>query len=114
MWFILAGFSIACIVASFLLSLLALKSAATAAAALPDLQERRLRSIELRTESVQASLTETQEALSQVANKVKMMRVRSAANHVNDSKTDEPDPHREPDRWRDWMNQKIARKRVGV
>jgi hypothetical protein len=114
MWYILAGFSIACIVASFLLSLLALKSAAGAAARLPDLQETRLRSIELRMESAAASLTETQEALQTVANKVKMMRVRAAATHTDEKPTGEPDPHREPDRWRDWMNTKIARKRVGV
>lgn len=63
------------------------------------------------------SLTESHELtvdeLKNLANRVKMQRVRSAADHATSSKSDgEPDPIRDPDRWRAWMNKKIAMSRL--
>lgn len=63
------------------------------------------------------SLTESHalsvEELQNLANRVKMQRVRSAADHATSSKPDgEPDPIRDPDKWRAWMNRKIAMARL--
>lgn len=69
-----------------------------------------------RLKSIETSLADTQDALTEVANRVKMQRVRSAANHVRQEReaNTDPDPHREPDRWRDWMNSRLARAKLNV
>lgn len=43
-----------------------------------------------RIDSLRDSLTETQDALQTLANRVKMMRVRNAANHVGELPTNDP------------------------
>jgi hypothetical protein len=49
-----------------------------------------------------------------VANRVKMMKVRGAANHVREDRPSEtPDPYKNPDAWRLWMNNQMARGKVG-
>jgi hypothetical protein len=60
-----------------------------------------------RIKSLETSLAETNDALAAVANRVKMMRVRSAANHTAD-RDDSPDPYKDPDRWRQSINKQIA------
>lgn len=60
--------------------------------------------------TAQAELADTMEAL---ANRVKMQRVRNAANHVPDQAPSSiPDPHRDPDGWRKAMNAKLALARL--
>ena len=49
-------------------------------------------SSESRISSLADSLAETQDALATLANRVKMMRVRNAANHVGESNTIPSDP----------------------
>jgi len=49
-------------------------------------------SFESRISSLADSLAETQDALQTLANRVKMMRVRNAANHVGESNTIPSDP----------------------
>lgn len=77
------------------------------------LQDRYARLPVSRIESLataQAELAETMEAL---ANRVKMQRVRNAANHVPDlAPSSIPDPHRDPDGWRKAMNAKLALARI--
>lgn len=61
------------------------------------------------TESLQLQLRELSETVEQLANRVKMQRVRNAINHVPDKpSTDLPDPHKDPDGWRRAMNAKLA------
>jgi hypothetical protein len=72
--------------------------------------------VRLNTSRIQ-SLTESHELsvdeLKNLANRVKMQRVRNATDHATNSKSDgEPDPIRDPDRWRAWMNRKIAMARL--
>lgn len=109
--------SIACSVIAFLVSILAGWSAVQSARQLRALQERWKGSPASRITSLETALSETQDALETLANRVKMQRVRNAANHIGEksARTNaDPDPYREPDRWRDWMNGKLARARVGV
>jgi len=59
---------------------------------------------------LETRLTELEESVSLVANRVKMVKVRNAATHVKDS-TSEPDPSVDPEGWRAWQNKKL---RTGV
>lgn len=114
MW---ADFSFALSAAAFLLSVAACFVAAGFASRVQALQ----RLVQLWSESPSASsstlltqrLDELEESIQLVANKMKMQRVRAAANHA-ERKTDElPDPYRDPDGWRTAMNARIARGKVG-
>lgn len=103
-------------VLAFLLSLLACFSAARTAEAPRELRELLRHSPISRLKSLETSRAEMGDELQALANRVKMMRVRRATDHVRDDKPEEtdPDPHREPDRWRDWMNGRLARDRLGL
>ncbi len=72
-----------------------------------------LRSVESRLASFENSLADQATALEAIANRVKMMKVRNAANHVESSQG-EPDPFKDPDRWRAAMNSKLARNKHGL
>lgn len=61
------------------------------------------------SESLSARLSELEETCSLLANRVKMMKVRSAATHTDKSNGAEPDPYRDPNGWREAMNRQIAR-----
>lgn len=63
------------------------------------------RSLELQMQSQQQLAEEMQSALTDVTNRVKMMRVRNAANHVGNGKAD---PYSNPDAWRREMNKTLA------
>jgi len=66
-----------------------------------------IRSCELRLQSLEDSRTETTQLLTDLANRLKMMRVRSASRHAEGS-PDEPDPYKDPDKWRTMMNKRLA------
>lgn len=70
-------------ITSMLLSLYAVRSATQQT----ELPRAKLHAVELRLQSLEQSLTETSESLQVVANRVKMQRVRNAANHVSDPPT---------------------------
>lgn len=108
---------------SFILSIAACLFAARRATQRPELQGRWRSSTDLRLASLETSRDELSATLADLANRVKMMRVRTAVNHVQAAKgdaqvprspDDEPDPKTEPDRWREWMNARLARKRLGL
>ena len=63
---------------------------------------------ESQLQSLRDSIAENADALSTLANKVKMMKVRAASNHSEGS-PGEPDPYKEPDKWREQMQRKLGR-----
>lgn len=91
------------------LSLVAGIYAARSAIRVRELQDQIARLPVSRMKSLETSLIETRDALEAVANRVKMMRVRNAANHVPDR--GEPDPYTNPDEWRKSMNRKLSHAR---
>lgn len=95
------------------LSILAVISAALSAIRVRELQDRKLHWPESRIKSLETSLTDTQDALEEVANRVKMMKVRSAARHVQEKASD-PDPYTQPDEWRRAMNKRLADSRQPI
>lgn len=67
---------------------------------------RRLRSCESRTQLTETSVSELTEIVQGVAQSQKMSRVRKATTHAVGS-GGEPDPIREPEQWRTWMNAQL-------
>jgi hypothetical protein len=67
----------------------------------------KLRSIESRTVLTERSLNDVSEVLTELSNRVKMMKVRGSLRHQDASPT-EPDPYKDPDGWRNMMNRKLA------
>lgn len=71
-------------------------------------------------ESLRNTLNEHTELLSELANRIKMMKVRKALTHTDDgprtprTRDGLPDPSADPDGWRNAMNARLARARVGV
>lgn len=75
--------------------------------------EDRVRSLSaLPSASLSERLSELEETVSLLANRVKMMRVRNAATHTDKSNGADPDPYRDPNGWRTEMNRKLARGRI--
>lgn len=99
-------FIAACAVLSVLSALVSLQAARNARADLESL-DRRLHLLESSTRSLQDSATSQAETLEQLANRVKMQRVRNAVNHAARD-NDEPDPYRDPNAWRQAMNKRLA------
>lgn len=100
-------------VLGFFLSILAVSFAARSAIRVRELQDMLTRSPLSRVQSLETSLTDMQGALTEVANRVKMMKVRNAATHVPE-KSSEPDPYKDPDGWRRSMNRRLADKMRGA
>ena len=67
---------------------------------------RRLRSCESTLQLTQQSVEELTAIVNSVAQQQKMSRVRKATTHAIGSSS-EPDPIREPEQWRAWMNAQI-------
>lgn len=106
---------------AFVLSLAAALFAARAASRVTELQDRLGRlsnsssaSLLKRVESAESKIEEVAVILGELAQKVKMMKVRNATHHVREGAApgSEPDPYREPDRWRDWANDRLARAKL--
>lgn len=71
--------------------------------------EARVRSLnESPSESLSARLSELEETVSLLANRVKMMKVRNAVTHTDKPNGAEPDPYRDPNGWRAAMNRRFA------
>lgn len=112
-WAILAGFFAALSAAASVACLTRCISAARDAKAATGLPARALNSLTSRIESLEGSRDEQVTAMTDLANRLKMIRVRSAANHA--SKPDgDPDPYKEPERWRTVMNERLTRSKIGA
>lgn len=100
-----------CIVCS-LVSLSAVKVAARAS----ESARRRLSSCESRIESLESSHKDALTLMGDLANRLKMTRVRAAASHLDrdQGKSTEPDPYTQPDEWRKSMNKRLAEARTGA
>jgi hypothetical protein len=72
-----------------------------------ELQARSPRLLLSRIESLELSAEELRQALTDLANRVKMQRVRNVVTHgqANDG---EPDPYKNPDAWRKAMNRRLS------
>lgn len=104
----MSGFFFASIVSLVALAIAAV--AAYVALRAARVSESRLqvpRSLDLRVQSLEASAEDLRSTLEQLANRVKMMRVRNAVTHTDKSDT-VPDPFKDPDAWRKAMNRKMA------
>jgi len=94
-------------------SILAMIYAVKAAKAVRELLERQPPLNESRLKSLETSLAEQADALLEVANRVKMQKVRNAASHVTSKPLDAmPDPYTDPDGWRKAMNRKMATAKI--
>lgn len=100
-------------VLAFMNSVAALFFVARIATQLRELRAERLSLSASRVKSLETSLEDLQGAVLEVANRVKMIKVRNSANHVGEKKPNGmPDPYTNPDEWRAAMNGKLARARL--
>jgi DNA repair ATPase RecN len=90
--------------ASLAISVFAARRAARALASPP----QRLRSVESRLQSVEQLAEEHTQAMTDLANRLKMIKVRSAASHGFKSDNELPDAYRDPEGWRRAMNSRLA------
>lgn len=105
----MTDFSFALSVTACFLSIGAVFLSVRTAALMRELQDQPQRLSESRLVSLETSLAEQADALQAVANRVKMQKVRNAANHVHDRDDKQtPDPYRDPDGWRKAMNKSLA------
>lgn len=105
-----AFFSVLSAAIAFLSALAALHHARSAARASALPLEKAL-SCESRVLLIERSLNDQQEVLTELANRVKMMKVRSAVRHGT-MIDDRPDPYKDPDAWRKHMNLELAKGRI--
>lgn len=101
------AFSIVLIATSLALSLGACLFAARIAVRVQGLADQLQRLPVSQLLSLAKSVTETQDVLSELAQRVKMMKVRNAVNHVKRGDTDEPDARLDPEGWRRWKNAQL-------
>lgn len=94
---------------SLTLAIFAVRSARRAAGSSP----AKLRSIESRIALLESSVSEWSQLTTDVANSVKMMKVRRATAGPSSSGRgdDLPDPYKDPDGWRSAMNRRIGQQR---
>lgn len=68
---------------------------------------KKVLSCESQARSITTSLTEWQEVVAQLANSVKMTKVRKALTHTDRDKGGEPDARSDPEAWRAWKNAQL-------
>lgn len=103
----MSGFFIALIATSWVLSVAACLFAARIAARVQELADQLQRLPVSQLQSLAKSVTETQDVLSELAQRVKMMKVRNAVHHVKRGESDEPDARLDPEAWRRWKNAQL-------
>lgn len=113
MW--LTNFSIVLAATSFFLSVLTALSVVRVARAATELQDRLNSLPNSPSASLAKRVNELEDEVLNLANRVKMIKVRRAADHVRDDAPRDgmPDPHKDPDGWRKAMNLRIAQGRIG-
>jgi hypothetical protein len=72
----------------------------------------RLRSVELKAQSCEQLVEEHTQAITDLTNRLKMMKVRSASSHAIKDDNGLPDPYRDPDGWRRAMNSRMALSKI--
>lgn len=85
--------------------------AVRSAARVVELPAAKLRLLESRTQSIADSVAECQDLVKDLANRVKMARVRRAGTEHATRDDELPDPHRDPDAWRKAMNLRLVMQR---
>lgn len=110
----MSDFSFALSVTACFLSILAVICVAVIAVRVRESQDALQRFPVSRLRSIEQSLTDTQDAVTEVANRVKMMKVRNAANHSDPDKRGLPDPYKDPDGWRKAMNARLHTAKIGA
>lgn len=93
---------------AFLISCLALYLSVRNAARVRELSRRQPDLRASRLQSIETSLEELSETVRELANRVKMMRVRTAINHTSDKRGGLPDPYQDPDAWRREANKSLG------
>jgi hypothetical protein len=86
---------------------LACLSVARNAARASDSLRKRISSCESTAQSVITSQRDWQEVVTDLANQVKMTKVRKALNHTGTRPGGEPDPKLDPEGWRTWKNAQL-------
>jgi hypothetical protein len=104
MWTVISSVLIA---SSFIGSLVAMFSAAQSAARVWELQRALQDFKPLSAQSLETRLSELEQTLSLVANRVKMTKVRNAVTHTERDNGGEPDAKSDPERWRSWKNAQL-------
>lgn len=104
MWTAISGVLLAI---CFALSLWAALSAARAVAAVMGLRDDLRRFAASNSKPDEQRMTELEETVRLMANKLKMMKVRNALTHVKRDADEEPDVRSDPEAWRAWMNAKL-------
>jgi len=103
MWAVIfSALSVVVCILCFLVSLSSVRTVTRAS----ELPERRLRSVELQIESMKVSTDETIRMLTELANRVKMQKVRNIVHHTGGS-LGEPDARADPEGWRSWKNSQL-------
>ena len=105
------GFSFVCIALASLSSIAATFCVVVCVRVRRELREAALAWQQSPQRSVQSLLESHTEELTNLANRVKMMKVRRASNHT-DRNGELPDAYRDPDAWRAAMNARIAASKV--
>lgn len=108
MWIVIssalsATLAVCCLIATFFVA----RRAARAAEWLPG----KVASLESQLALQQRLTNDLAETLTELANRVKMQRVRNVVQHG--STTALPDPARDPEGWRKAMNRSLAERRIG-
>ena len=103
-----SALSVVLSVSSLILSIFAARRAARVVA----LPAKQLRSLESAQQSNADQLEQLLEHVTEMTNSLKMQRVRAAAKHSSATRTEMPDPYKDPNGWRDAMNKRIALSRV--
>lgn len=99
--------------AALLTSILALFFSVRSAARVRELQQAKPDWRASRLQSIETSIEDLAETVSALANKIKMMRVRTVVAHPGQSEK-LPDPYKDPDGWRKAMNSRLASDRLGL
>ena len=114
MWIVFSlALSVLLALGSLTIAIIAARNAARAA----DSAARNSRLPESALQSLRESIQELGDTQLEMANRLKMMKVRAATSHT-DPKPDRnnglPDPYKDPEGWRQAMNSRLARGKVGL
>jgi hypothetical protein len=104
MWHVISN---VLIVLSLLSSFVAIFFAVRSAVRGAELQQAWRAYVPSVSRSLETRLSELEDAVAVVANRVKMTKVRNAATHTDRDKGGEPDARLDPEAWRTWKNAQL-------